>query len=256
MNAFYAINEISEFYALYEFNEINAINEIYALQSWRGHGRSWAMQNRDCSERRAAGSCSARYTSGDIAARCHYLFRFGRPFGTYENWDRYPALKRWAIVGRPFGTAERLRILRNHGDHKICSVIFGGRKNVGFRGNMKAWTKVTKVTIMDSLAPARSALAGFWLRPDSFRRFPSGSSPLISITGRGEGSGVERSGREPAGGTPALPGRAGRSDLIRVDTSCYHSQGKICHSSGSCTVPRIALPFRPELVNVTNSWRI
>src|SRR5579864_3616831 len=29
----------------------------------------------------------------------------------------------------------------------------------------------------DSLAPARSALAGLWLRPDSFRRFPSGSSP-------------------------------------------------------------------------------
>ena len=29
----------------------------------------------------------------------------------------------------------------------------------------------------DSLAPARSALAGLRLRPDSFRRFPSGSSP-------------------------------------------------------------------------------
>jgi hypothetical protein len=30
----------------------------------------------------------------------------GRPFGTYANWDRYPALKRWAIIGRPFGTGE------------------------------------------------------------------------------------------------------------------------------------------------------
>jgi len=42
-------------------------------------------------------------------------------------------------------------------------------------------TRSTKVTIMDSLAPARSALTGLWLRPHSFRRFPSGSSPLISI---------------------------------------------------------------------------
>jgi len=31
----------------------------------------------------------------------------------------------------------------------------------------------------DSLAPARSALAGLWLRPHSFRRFPSGLSPVI-----------------------------------------------------------------------------
>ena len=38
----------------------------------------------------------------------------------------------------------------------------------------------TKVTIMDLLAPARSALAGLWLRPHSFRRFPSGSSLEIS----------------------------------------------------------------------------
>jgi hypothetical protein len=32
---------------------------------------------------------------------------------------------------------------------------------------------------MDSLAPARSALAGLWLRPHSFRRFPRGSSHKI-----------------------------------------------------------------------------
>src|SRR5579871_675378 len=32
---------------------------------------------------------------------------------------------------------------------------------------------------MDSLAPARSALAGFWLRPDSFRRLPGDSSHKI-----------------------------------------------------------------------------
>src|SRR5262249_54522833 len=30
-----------------------------------------------------------------------------------------------------------------------------------------------------SLAPARSALAGFWLRPDSFRHLPGGSSHKI-----------------------------------------------------------------------------
>jgi hypothetical protein len=34
---------------------------------------------------------------------------------------------------------------------------------------------------MDSLAPARSALAGFWLRPDSFRRLPGGSSHKIGF---------------------------------------------------------------------------
>ena len=32
---------------------------------------------------------------------------------------------------------------------------------------------------MDSLAPARSALAGLWLRPHSFHRLPSGSSHMI-----------------------------------------------------------------------------
>jgi hypothetical protein len=43
-----------------------------------------------------------------------------------------------------------------------------------------------KVTIVDSLAPARSGFAGFWLRPDSFRRVPRSSSPLISVVeGRG-----------------------------------------------------------------------
>jgi hypothetical protein len=41
-------------------------------------------------------------------------------------------------------------------------------------------TKVTKVTIVDSLAPARSALAGLWLRPNSFRRLPGGSSPEVT----------------------------------------------------------------------------
>jgi hypothetical protein len=54
-------------------------------------------------------------------------------------------------------------------------------------------TAVTKVTIVpevpllvfgfldgtDSLAPARSALAGFWLRSDSFRCLPGGSSHRI-----------------------------------------------------------------------------
>src|SRR3974390_982605 len=39
----------------------------------------------------------------------------------------------------------------------------------------------TKVTIMDSFAPAHSVLAGLWLRSNSFRRFP-----LISIQ-RAEG---------------------------------------------------------------------
>jgi len=32
---------------------------------------------------------------------------------------------------------------------------------------------------LDSLAPAHSVLADLWLRPDSFRRFPSGSSALL-----------------------------------------------------------------------------
>ena len=34
--------------------------------------------------------------------------------------------------------------------------------------------------LVDSLAPARSALAGLWLRPNSFRRFPNGSSHVSS----------------------------------------------------------------------------
>ena len=38
----------------------------------------------------------------------------------------------------------------------------------------------TKVAIVDSLAPARSALAGLSLRAHSFRRLPSGSSPKVS----------------------------------------------------------------------------
>src|SRR5208282_2828266 len=32
--------------------------------------------------------------------------------------------------------------------------------------------------LVDTLAPARSALADLWLRPNSFRRFPNGSSHL------------------------------------------------------------------------------
>src|SRR5215469_3040675 len=43
----------------------------------------------------------------------------------------------------------------------------------------------------DSLAPARSALAGLCLRPDSFRRFPSGSSPPLR-GGEGEDTGTVR----------------------------------------------------------------
>ena len=53
-----------------------------------------------------------------------------------------------------------------------------GVENAGCEGEC---TKVTKVTIVDSLAPARSALAGLCLRPDSFRRFPSGSSAEVTI---------------------------------------------------------------------------
>ena len=33
----------------------------------------------------------------------------------------------------------------------------------------------SSVRKFDSLAPARSAVAGLWVRPHSFRRFPSGS---------------------------------------------------------------------------------
>jgi hypothetical protein len=37
---------------------------------------------------------------------------FGRPSGTYANWGRYPALKRWAIFDRPFRDWRGSRYIR------------------------------------------------------------------------------------------------------------------------------------------------
>jgi len=77
--------------------------------------------------------------------------------------------------------------------HKICNVIFGDSKEAGFRGNMKVCYESydnstnlnTRFAPDNGLTRSRSALAGFWLRPDSFRRLPGGSSPLISVRGKG-----------------------------------------------------------------------
>ena len=53
----------------------------------------------------------------------------------------------------------------------------GGGSRVEGRGNVspEPWAPPHPGPV-DSLPPARSALAGLWLRPHSFRRFPSGSS--------------------------------------------------------------------------------
>jgi len=87
----------------------------------------------------------------------------------------------------------------------------------------------TKVTIVDSLAPARSVLAGFWLRPDSFRRLPGGSSPLISLARRAGVSGRHRARRRlapPEGSRNSRTLRGVRTDeniLIRTSPNRHRS---------------------------------
>jgi hypothetical protein len=88
--------------------------------------------------------------------------------GCYRNWHR--GISGIFGVGFFMGALSKLKI----GQFKHLFDRFG--------------QEFTKVTIVDSFAPAHSALAGFWLRPDSFRRLPSGSSPLISLSNLEGGS--------------------------------------------------------------------
>jgi hypothetical protein len=92
----------------------------------------------------------------------------------------------WQLRGKsrvhsPWSTVEA----NNTGGIGSAWIARGDRSSVGaFEGRQVGTTRLAVIgpfplsfSLVDSLAPARSALAGLWLRPDSFRRFPSGSSP-------------------------------------------------------------------------------
>jgi hypothetical protein len=77
---------------------------------------------------------------------------------------------------------------------------------------------------VDSLAPARSALAGFWLRPDSFRRLPGGSSHKI----------CDVIYRELAKSNTYLPGMLGpaRTALPEAGFSGFFGDFRTIHMGG------------------------
>src|SRR5579862_657020 len=63
-----------------------------------------------------------------------------------------------------------------------------------------------------SLAPAHSALAGLWLRPDPFRHLPGGSSPFVERCAVAQSVGLRN-----WPGSGAHPDKSGRLTLRRRD---------------------------------------
>src|SRR5579872_5941603 len=71
----------------------------------------------------------------------------------------------------PMSFRRRLRVRIRRGNLELVLLISFALRPT------RRFPRVPSPRPNDSLAPARSALAGLRLRPDSFRRFPSGSSP-------------------------------------------------------------------------------
>jgi hypothetical protein len=88
-----------------------------------------------------------------------------------------PSLRYGAPRGRGTRGVADLRFLWQSDRTKVAivSLFFGVFRNCEL--NARNW-KIANLRV-DSLAPAHSALAGLWLCPHSFRRFPSGSNHRI-----------------------------------------------------------------------------
>src|SRR5579872_5344754 len=73
----------------------------------------------------------------------------------------------------PMSFRRRLRVRIRRGNLELVLLISFALRPT------RRFPRVPSPRPNDSLAPARSALAGLRLRPNSFRRFPGGSSPPL-----------------------------------------------------------------------------